>query len=279
MKFMKLLRIQQWVKNLLCFVPLISAHEFSNLHSLLAALETTICMSLVASTGYIFNDISDRVADLSNPYKKLRPISSGTVTITQGRIVASLCLVLGLSLSLHIEKFLVFYFLGYFSLVVLYTKFFKKNEILNVVFLTFFYVFRIVVGGVACSISISFWLALFAFFFFLGLAHLKKKSDFILEDNKTDAASVMVSNFFGVASSYLSVLILALYLNDPIVSKSFSHPKILWMIIPLVLISNMIVWRDCFRDKIRIDPVIYFIRNRGIQICLLLCLILFGLAL
>jgi len=236
-------------------------------------------MSLVASTGYIFNDISDRVADSFSPYKKLRPISSGTVTIIQGRIVASLCLVLGLSLSLRIETSLVFYFLGYFCLVILYTKFFKKNEIVNVVFLTFFYLFRIVVGGVACSISISFWLAMFAFFFFLGLAHLKKKSDFILEDYEIDAASVMVQNFFGVAASYLSILILGLYVNDPIVSKSFSQPRLLWMVIPLLSISNMIVWRDCFRDKIRTDPVIYFVKNRGIQICLLFCLILFGLAL
>jgi 4-hydroxybenzoate polyprenyltransferase len=149
----------------------------------------------------------------------------------------------------------------------------------NVVFLTFFYLFRILVGGVACSIPISFWLAMFAFFFFLGLAHLKKKSDFVLEDDGRDEASILVSNFFGVASSYLSVLIFGLYLNDPTVSASFSHPRILWMFIPLILISNMIVWRDCFRNKIRTDPVIYFIRNRGIQVCLLLCLILFGLAL
>ena len=279
MKILKLLRIQQWVKNLLCFVPIISAHEFGNPHLLLVALETTICMSLVASTGYIFNDISDRVSDRSNPYKKLRPISSGTVTIIQGKIVASLCLVLGLIFSLHIEKFLVFCFFGYFCSVVLYTKFFKKNEIVNVVFLTFFYLFRILVGGIACSISISFWLAMFAFFFFLGLAHLKKTSDFVLEDEGRDEASILVSNFFGVASSYLSVLILGLYLNDPSVSASFSHPRILWLFIPLILISNMIVWRDCFRDKIRTDPVIYFIRNRGIQICLMLCARLFGLAL
>jgi 4-hydroxybenzoate polyprenyltransferase len=93
-----------------------------------------LAMSLIASTGYIFNDIHDRQSDLGNPYKSLRPISSGKISLRLARTVMLLsflsALFLGYEISLHASLLLVFYL----GTVISYTLYFKKIAILNTFF-------------------------------------------------------------------------------------------------------------------------------------------------
>jgi len=239
-----------------------------------------LAMSLIASTGYIFNDIHDRQSDLGNPYKSLRPISSGKISLRLARTVMLLSflsgLFLGYEISLNVFLLLVFYL----GTVISYTLYFKKIAILNTFFLASFYLFRVFFGGATSEISVSFWLAMFVSFFFLGLALSKKVSDRFLEigfQTETDS-SVDIFIVFGSGSSFLSILTFALYINDPIVLSRFNHEKILWCIIPIIFFFSMKFWLDCSQGKIRIDPVLYCAKSKPLMLCLFLAIGTYGFA-
>jgi hypothetical protein len=75
--YVKAIRVYQWIKNLLIFVPLITSHSFSSFSQILQATAAFFAFSFVASSGYVVNDLFDLNADRSHPRKQFRPFASG----------------------------------------------------------------------------------------------------------------------------------------------------------------------------------------------------------
>ena len=69
------LRPRQWVKNALLFVPLLLAHEISNVEKLTAAALAFLALSCCASAVYVSNDLVDVESDRRHPVKRKRPAS------------------------------------------------------------------------------------------------------------------------------------------------------------------------------------------------------------
>ena len=87
--WVKVLRIHQWLKNLLLFIPLLAAHEFSNADAWLSLLLAFFAFSICASSVYIANDLLDLESDRRHPRKKNRPFAAGCVSIRAGALLAA----------------------------------------------------------------------------------------------------------------------------------------------------------------------------------------------
>ncbi|HPI98741.1 MAG TPA: UbiA family prenyltransferase, partial [Synergistales bacterium] len=82
--YLQLMRVQQWVKNLFIFTPMIFAFQLFDLSSFFITLLAFISFSLAASSIYIYNDINDIDIDQLHPLKRTRPIASGKMSIYRG---------------------------------------------------------------------------------------------------------------------------------------------------------------------------------------------------
>ena len=86
LNYINILRPHHWVKNILVFIPLLVSHEINDL-TLKYSILAFISFSLIASCGYIFNDIVDLKSDKLHPYKKKRALASGKITKLQSKLI------------------------------------------------------------------------------------------------------------------------------------------------------------------------------------------------
>ena len=260
-----ILRPHQWLKNLLLCTPALAAHRFdwSTGRSLLVAF---VSLSLVASGSYVLNDLLDLDADRRHPRKSRRAFAARRVS-TSGS--ASLVLtpwlagfgVAAWALPGPFLAALGIYLLG----TCLYSLRAKREPVLDVMVLTGLYVIRVVAGGFATAIPVSTWLLTFALFICLSLALLKRYVEVIAQPG--DATSGIPGRGYqvadaqwlqaaGIASGYLSAVVLAIYVNNPDVMRLYAHPERLLFMCPVLLYWMTRVWLNAHRRVMPDDPVV-----------------------
>ncbi len=92
---LKAMRLHQWAKNALIFVPLLAAHELLDPIRIIDTILAFVAFGCCASFSYIINDISDLDADRKHHSKFNRPFANGTVSIPEGVLLAGLLLAYG----------------------------------------------------------------------------------------------------------------------------------------------------------------------------------------
>ena len=267
----KALRIHQWVKNALLFLPLILAHQLTNMEGLLQAAIAFLTFGLCASSVYILNDLLDLESDRGHPYKRYRPLASGRLSIQAGLLLVPL--LLGGSFMIA-SLLLPFPFLGvvllYFGLSTAYSIYLKGLLVVDVLVLAGFYSLRIFAGAVAVDTPVSPWLLVFSSFFFLNLALLKRYSELLMMQERQHSQAKGRSYFicdmellrvFGPLSGYLSVLVFVLYANSSQVVTLYPHPHVLWLAGPLLLYWVTRMWLFAHRGKISDDPVLFSLKD------------------
>jgi 4-hydroxybenzoate polyprenyltransferase len=265
------LRIYQWVKNILLFVPLVLAHEVMNMGLIVHALLAFIAFSLCASSVYIINDLLDLENDRMHPYKKHRPLASGAIQIKTSLIMIPALLLTSLSTSILFINFsfAVVIFL-YFSITSAYSLYIKHILIADVLLLAGLYTFRVFSGGIATNISISPWLLAFSIFFFLSLAFMKRYSElYTMRKNRQKLVTGRAYTFgdmtllrsIGPASGYLSVLVFTLYIESTTVKALYPHPTLLWLINPFLLYWITRLWFFAHRGEMNDDPLVFAIKD------------------
>ena len=190
MQYIKLLRPEQWVKNLFVFVPAFFSGSIGDSDRLLPALMAFVAFSLVASAVYCLNDIIDADDDRRHPLKRLRPVASGAVSV--GRAYALMAAALALSaLALWAmpagRAGVAVVVGGYFALNVAYCLWLKRHSIVDVCVIAVGFVLRLAAGGVASGVYLSHWVVLMTFLVTLFLALAKRRDD-VLRMNKTGKA-------------------------------------------------------------------------------------------
>lgn len=263
------MRLHQWSKNILVFVPIIMAHEIVNLRALANGALAFLVFSLVSSSVYLVNDLLDLQADRAHKIKRARPLATGDVSGAEGFVLASFLLVLGLALTVVAGvPFLGALLAGYFAISFAYSCFFKRIAVMDVLVLAGFYTLRVFAGSAATNIHISVWLLAFSMFFFFSLALVKRCSELI-----DDASGLPRSRgylpadlpqvaTFGVASGFISVLVLVLYVMNPEVTVLYRHPSALLFICPLLLYWISRVWLLTTRGLMHDDPIIFALHDR-----------------
>ena len=286
--YLRALRIHQWLKNLLVIVPLLAAHQLNSLQNLEQVVLAFFAFSLCASSVYVLNDLLDLDSDRQHIRKRKRPFAACTIPLWQGTLMVPVLLVAAFAISLPLPHQFTLVLAAYFIMTLAYSVRLKRQVIVDVMLLAGLYTMRIIAGAAATNIKPTFWLLAFSMFIFLSLALVKRYSELLvtLQSNKQDAAGrgysvndLPVLMSIGTGAGLGSVLILALYLNNPETNIMYANTKWLWLMPPLLLYWTSRMWMKAHRGQVDDDPVVFAARDWQSLLVLLLFACIFFAAL
>lgn len=197
-KYLKLLRVKHYVKNLLIFIPLFFSQQMLNAEKIRSSILGFLAFSLMASTVYIINDSIDAEKDKYHPKKKNRPIASGAISKKKAAIIAGICAAISIALSIFTADITACAFiLIYLGINVAYTLKLKNVPIIDVAILTAGFLFRLMYGAAVSDIEISSWLYLtvMAGAFYMGLGKRRNEIKFV-ESSKETGKTRSVLKFY-----------------------------------------------------------------------------------
>ncbi len=284
----KAIRIHQWAKNTLVFLPLLLAHDH-HLDALAASLLAFLSLSFCASATYLINDLLDIEADRRHPRKRNRPFAAGDLSPFTGVLVVGLFFVLAIILALllpHVfaalpgtdgvrevlaRPYCFIEWLGLYTVTTLaYSFYLKRRALVDVLVLSGLYTVRILAGSAATEIPVSAWLAAFSIFFFLSLAFVKRFAELklMLNSGRTKASGrgygtgdMEQLRSFGTSSAFASVVVLTMYISG-LADMLYRHPSRLWLLVPVLILWLCRVWLLASRGELHEDPVVYAITDK-----------------
>ena len=261
---LRAMRPHQWLKNLLVFVPIFTAHALSDLTAWANAVLTFAAFCATASSIYLINDAVDLPADRKHPRKRERPLASGALSLTTALLAAGLLAAAGSGLAVAAGAGLVL--AGYAVMSVSYSLKLKELPLVDVFVLAALYTVRIFGGGVATGYALSLWLLGFSGFFFLGLALLKRVAELSELGRKQQRFAsrrgysiedLPILQTFGCAASFASSLVLVLFVQRETTAEQYASPGLLWGVVPLMLFWQCRLWLSTTRGYMHDDPIVY----------------------
>jgi 4-hydroxybenzoate polyprenyltransferase/phosphoserine phosphatase len=266
----KALRVHQWIKNLLLFVPLIAAHQLGDATLVGAGLLAFVAFSLCASGVYVANDLMDLESDRAHPRKRNRPFASGALPIALGVVLAPMLMLAGISIALLLGTAFAGWLTAYLALTAAYSARLKRLLLVDCVVLALLYTLRVVAGAAATGIELSFWLLAFSVFLFFSLAFVKRYVELRGAAERSGAQirgrgylvqDTAIVQAIGIASGYASVVILALYLQGDTVLSLYALPQAMWGAVLLMLFWVSWIWMKAGRGEVDDDPVVFAARD------------------
>jgi 4-hydroxybenzoate polyprenyltransferase/phosphoserine phosphatase len=265
------LRLHQWPKNLLAFVPLLAAHLAFVPEAVLRGLVAFLAFSLYASGAYLLNDLLDLDADRRHPRKRQRPFAAGLLPIGAGLVAAPVLTIAAFAIAATLSSRFMLVLLIYAITTLMYSLVLKRIAMLDVLTLAGLYTVRIIGGAVAIPVPASFWLLAFSMFLFLSLAMVKRYT----EIHRVAAASeakvagrgygvedISLIQSLGTGSGYLSVLVLAFYIDSTASEALYRRPEVLWALTPILLYWISRVWLIARRGEMHDDPVVFALTDK-----------------
>lgn len=270
-KFLKLLRVHQWAKNLLIFVPFIlgSREEFA-IYDLLSLVLGFFILSMLASGTYIFNDLIDVLSDREHTTKKNRPLASGSIAYEYGIFLSIFMIVVALVFSSMLSMDFFITMIGYLILTLSYSLYLKKKLFLDLIALGGLFTARILAGVFLLGHIFPFWLSLFSFLFFISLSASKR----YIEINNLDENTLSLQSraykkdhdvfilIIGISFAISSIIIFSLYgqLDFLIRNPNVSPINIF---IPSIILLTWVsrFWSQTILNKVDHDPVLYAIKD------------------
>ena len=177
---LKIIRPQQWVKNIFVLVPLFFGGSLMDKTDIIASAITFLAFSFIASAIYCLNDIVDVEDDRHHPVKCHRPIASGKVSIAQGYMIMALMTALSFGCVTLLKDFAInvgCVIAIYLILNIAYCLWLKRHAIVDVCVIAFGFVLRLLAGGLATDIPLSNWIVLMTFLLTLFLSLAKRRDD------------------------------------------------------------------------------------------------------
>lgn len=277
------LRLHQWAKNLLIFVPALAAHRMFEPSVALSSLVGFLCFGLCASATYVINDLLDLDADRTHPRKRSRPLASGALSLVEGITGAITLLFLGFLIAVaSLGPIFIAVLLLYLVGTLWYSFSLKRIAMVDVLALAGLYTVRVIAGGAAILVVPSFWLLAFSMFVFLSLAMVKRYTELrsVLSAGRSTAAGrgyttddlpLLLS--CGTSAGFVAVLVLSLYVNQG-TGTLYRHPQALWLLCPLILYWICRVWRKTHRGELYDDPVVFAIKDKPSLLVGFACVVL-----
>ena len=284
--WLRAIRLHQWAKNALIFLPFLLAHAWKGPKALgifLGAAIAFLSFGLCASATYIVNDLLDIEADRRHPTKRRRPFAAGTLSAFAGVAVVAFFLTASLVLALLLPyiaaragaallypwSFVTW--LGVYAVsTTAYSLALKRVVLVDVIVLSGLYTIRIIAGSAATGVPVSTWLAGFSVFFFLSLAFVKRFAELESlrqrDKSPTNGRGYLIADIeqlraFGTAAGYASVVVLTLYIFN-LDTLLYHHPGRLWLLLPVLLLWVSQLWLLASRGQLNEDPVVYAITDK-----------------
>lgn len=277
--YLRVLRVHQWAKNALVFLPLILNHSYADIGQVLAAMLAFVCFSFAASSAYALNDLLDLPADRKHPTKHRRPFAAGAVAVSHGVVMSAMLILSAFAIGLLALPLGFLAVLGaYFVATVTYSLILKRKVFVDVVVLGGLYAVRVLGGAAAIGAPGSNWLLMLCLFLFLCLAIAKRYTELAAKEAaggpppsgrgyRFEDMRVLLP--LAAASGYMSVLVVALYMNSEQVTVLYSNPDVLWLtcVIQLYWVSRVLILAN--RGELHEDPVVFALRDRISWLCAL----------
>jgi 4-hydroxybenzoate polyprenyltransferase/phosphoserine phosphatase len=281
------MRPHQWIKNILVFVPIITAQAVAEPSAWQGAVTVFIAFCATASGLYIVNDLSDLAADRLHPRKRLRPFARAALPIPIGVTLAGALIAAGFALAWTAGA--LAFIAAYFLASLCYSLFLKELPLVDVFVLAGLYTLRVLAGGVASGHLVSPWLLAFCGFLFLSLALMKRTQEMISVTSKSEAQRVSIRRgyyagdlsilqTFGSAAAFASSVVLALFIGSDAALAQYAAPEVLWGIVPLMLFWQSRLWLSTVRGHMHDDPIVYAARDRASWIVAAAVAILLGVS-
>ncbi|KQR93459.1 prenyltransferase [Chryseobacterium sp. Leaf180] len=280
-KYLKLLRVEQWVKNLFVFVPLFFSGNIKNLDLLSKSIFAFVIFSLAASVVYILNDYNDIEADRKHPEKCRRPLASGAINKKTAIFLLIALMVLDISLIFYAQylsdeslwKFAAVIAI-YFLMNLAYTFKLKHVAIIDIFIIATGFVLRVLAGGYMTDIKISQWAQLLTFVLALVLAIGKRRGELINAQvsGKTrrslDGYNVQFADITLSISVTLAIICYLMFTLSPEVQARF-HERVFFTVIFVVFAFLRYLQQTLVYNRTE-SPTKIFYRDRYIQITLVL---------
>lgn len=276
--WLRALRVHQWVKNLLLFVPLLTTFEFTDIYKLGSMVLAFLAFSFAASATYIVNDLWDLDSDRSHPRKRLRPFACGALPILHGLLVAGIGLVLSLVVASTVSQGFFWMLVTYLVLTSFYSWVIKEYVLMDVLMLSLLYTVRILAGSVAIGVATSSWLLAFSAFLFLSLALVKRCAELVsLKEagvGATRGRDYRVSDLvvlwpLGVGAALCAVVVFGLFISAPETQARYATPQMLWLVAIGLVYWMARLWVKTSRGEMHDDPVVYAVKDRGSRLTVL----------
>jgi 4-hydroxybenzoate polyprenyltransferase/phosphoserine phosphatase len=286
----KALRLHQWMKNILIFVPLLAAHQLGNYLLIWQGVLAFLFFGLCASSVYLLNDLLDLADDRHHGTKRFRPFASGRLSISSGIMVFPVLLIGAFAgAALFLPWAFVATLVAYYILTFAYSLWLKRQMAVDVIALAALYTLRIIAGAAAFGLELTFWILAFSMFMFLSLALVKRYAELGEARRKGLTQKTRGRGYYpgdlemisslGASSGYLAVMVLALYIHDQATTSLYAHPQIIWLACPLLLFWVTRVWMLTHRGQMHDDPVVFAIRDRvSLMVGALFCLVFWAAA-
>lgn len=284
--WLRAIRLHQWAKNTLIFLPLLLAHAWhgpSAVSTLGAAALAFLSFGLCASATYIVNDLLDIEADRHHHTKQRRPFAAGNLSAISGVVAVVFFLLVSAALAAGLPylaaivgeplgspygflKWLIVYAVSTLA----YSLVLKRMVLVDVLVLSGLYTIRILAGSAATGVPVSTWLAGFSVFFFLSLAFVKRFAE--LESLRLRGAApsngrgylipdIEQLRSFGTTAAYASVVVLMFYISN-LGMDLYRHAGRLWLLLPVMLLWVSQLWLLASRGELNEDPVVYAITDK-----------------
>ncbi len=276
------LRPKQWVKNFFIFLPLLFSKKILNFNDSAAVAATFLVFSLFSGAVYLFNDILDYQKDRLHPFKRLRPIAAGKLSLNSAWFASFFILISAVVLSAFISVNLTNIALIYFSLNIAYSLKLKKVVILDVLCIAAGFVLRVVAGSVVISVSASHWLLMCAFLISIFIGFCKRRAEItslnesanghreVLEHYNTAFLDQMI-----VISTSTTVMSYALYTMSPETVEKFQTENLIYTV-PFVLYGIFRYLYMIHKKKVGMSPTDALLKDYPIIICVIAWFLLSG---
>ncbi|WP_226064426.1 decaprenyl-phosphate phosphoribosyltransferase [Kaistella polysaccharea] len=285
-KYLKLLRVEQWVKNLFVFAPLFFSGNITNSELFIKSVFAFITFSLVASSIYIINDYSDIESDRKHPEKKFRPLANGTISKSSARIILIVLLALVtvsvvMMRNLFSQDYWQFTVIiaFYFLMNLAYTFKLKHVAIVDVCIISVGFVLRVLAGGYATGILISQWAILLTFVLALVLALGKRRGELVNAQisgrtrKSLDGYNVQFADIALSISCALAIVCYLMFTLSPEVQQRF-HPRVFYTVFFVVFAFLRYLQQTLVYNKTE-SPTKIIYKDRYIQVTLVLWLAAF----
>jgi 4-hydroxybenzoate polyprenyltransferase/phosphoserine phosphatase len=265
----RLMRVHQYAKNGLVFVPLLTAHLF-DAASILKVLLAALAFSLCASAVYIFNDLCDLRDDRSHAYKRNRPLASGAIPLAHGVAAVPLLLVSSALIGTAVTSTFLMVLAAYLVVTTAYTLVLKKLMLVDVIALGGLYTLRVIAGAAALSVPVSPWLLAFCLMVFSSLALLKRYVELAAcrDGNLPDptsrnyrASDLEMIGALAAAAGFNALTVFALYVSSEAVHRLYATPELLWLVGVLLMYWLGRALLLASRRQLHDDPVVFALKD------------------
>lgn len=286
LKYIKLLRIEQWIKNLFVFAPLFFSGNVTHFGLLLKSIFAFVIFSLTASSIYIINDYSDIEQDRKHPEKRNRPLASGAISKRSALFLLFFLILFALILEFIGYQYLNLNLSGFCSIILFYfvmnlayTFKLKHVAIIDVCIIAIGFVLRVLAGGFITEIYISQWAILLTFVLALVLALGKRRGELINAQvsGKTrkalDGYNVQFADIALSISVTLAIVCYLMFTLSPEVQRRFNS-SVFYTVIFVVFAFLRYLQQTLVYNRTE-SPTKIIYKDRYIQITLILWIISF----